>query len=100
MNWFDYIKEHLFILIVGFIIGIMFLLKGYEKTEINNKKQLVRYVIHGVLISMFITWLGFEIFHYLGLPYKLCVALGGGCAYLGTDYFTTILEKFIQKKIG
>ena len=100
MNWFEYIKEHLFILVIGFLIGIMFILKGYEKEEIKTRKHFVRYVIHGILISMFITWLGFEIFHYFDLPYKLCVALGGAIAYLGTDYITMLLEKFIQKKIG
>lgn len=95
----NYIKEHLFIIIIGILIGIMFILKGYEKEDIKTRKQFIRYVIHGILISMFITWVGFEIFHYFGLPYKLCVALGGACAYLGTDYFTTLLEKVIQNKL-
>lgn len=98
-NWLEALKEYLFILIVGFVIGILFLIKGYEKEEIKTRKQFVRYVIHGILISMFITWAGFEIFIYLGLPYKLSVAMGGGMAYLGTDRLTMMLEKVIQSKL-
>ena len=98
-NWLEALKEHIFILIVGFVIGILFLIKGYEKEEIKTRHQFFRYVIHGILISMFITWAGFEVFIYLGLPYKLSVAMGGGMAYLGTDRLTMMLEKIIQNKL-
>lgn len=98
-DFFENLKEYLFVLVIGLIIGILFLIKGYEQTEIKTKGQLFRYVIHGVLISMFITWLGFEVFIYAGLPYQLSVALGGALAYLGTDRLVMIIEKFIQKKL-
>ena len=29
-DWLETLKEHIFILIVGFVIGILFLIKGYE----------------------------------------------------------------------
>lgn len=98
-DWLETLKEHIFILIVGFVIGILFLIKGYEKEEIKTRRQFIRYVIHGILISMFITWAGFEVFIYFGLPYKLSVAMGGGMAYLGTDRLTMMLEKVIQSKL-
>ena len=98
-DWLEELKEHLFILVVGLVISILFLIRGYEKENIKTRKQFIRYVIHGILISMFITWAGFEVFIYFGLPYKLSVAMGGGMAYLGTDRLTMILEKVIQSKL-
>ena len=90
-DWIEAIREYLFILVVGFIMGILFLLKGYENQSIKTKPQLFRYIIHGVLVSMFITWFGFEVCVYFGLPYQLSVALGGAMAYLGTDRLTNLL---------
>lgn len=98
-DFFESLKEYLFVLVIGFLIGVLFLIKGYEKEEVKTKWQLFRYVFHGVLISMFITWLGYEVFVYVGLPYQLSVALGGGLAYLGTDRLVMIVERFIQKKL-
>lgn len=98
-EWIETLKEYFFILIVGLVIGVLFVIKGYEKEEIQTRVQLFRYVFHGILISMFITWFGFEVFIYFGLPYKLSVALGGALAYLGTDRLTMMLEKFIQSKL-
>lgn len=98
-EWLETIKEYLFILIIGFIIGVLFLIKGYDKEEITSRTQLIRYVFHGIVVSMFITWAGFEIFIYFGLPYQLSVALGGAVAYLGTDRLVMIVERIIQKKL-
>lgn len=88
------------ILGVGFMMGILFLMKGYEKAQIKTKAAHIRYVISGIIGSMFITWLGYELFVFAGLPDKLSVALGGLLAYLGTDKIADIFEAFVQKKLG
>lgn len=96
----QFFEDYLFILCVGFFIGVLFVMKGYEKAEINTRASHIRYVVNGVLGSMFITWLGFEIFMYFGLPNKLSVALGGLLAYLGTDKIALYFEALLQKKLG
>lgn len=99
-SWIESFKEYFFVLIIGLVIGILFLIKGYENQTLTTKHHLARYVIHGVVISMFVTWAGFEIFTHLGFPYKLSVAFGGAMAYLGTDRITLLIEKIIQSKLG
>ena len=99
MKLLSAMEDYFFILLVGFVIGVLFVLKGYEKVEIKTRAAHIRYVLHGVVGSMFITWLGFELFLYLGLPDKLSIALGGLLAYLGTDKVATLFENFIQKKL-
>ena len=54
----------------------------------------------GILGSMFITWLGYELFLFVGLPERLCVALGGLLAYLGADKIADIFEAILSRKLG
>lgn len=97
LHWLD---EYFFIVCVGFIIGVLFLIKGYDEANISTRASHIRYVVGGMIGSMFITWLGFELFLYFGLPDKLSVALGGLLAYLGTDKIALYFEAFLQKKLG
>lgn len=94
------LEDYLFILSVGFAMGVLFILKGYEKVHINTKAAHFHYVVTGILSSMFITWFGFELFLYLGLPDKLSVALGGLFAYLGADKIADLFEFAIKRKLG
>ena len=101
MNKFThFFEDYLFILFIGFVMGVLFILKGYEKITINTKAAHIRYVVNGVLGSMFITWLGFEIFIFIGLPDKLSVALGGLLAYLCADKIAEMFEIFLQRKLN
>lgn len=99
-RFFELIGEYTMILLVGFVIGLLFILKGYEKVVIATPYQHLRYVITGIVGSMFICWVGFEIFIFIGLPARLSVALGGLLAYLGADKIAMLFESFIQKKLG
>lgn len=96
----QFFEDYLFITAVGFLMGVLFVIKGYEKAHISTKMAHARYVISGVLGSMFITWVGFELFLFAGLPSRLSVALGGLLAYLGADKIADIFELLIQKKLG
>lgn len=95
----DFFEEYVLILSFGFLMGILFILKGYEKKFIRTKSEHFRYVLTGILSSMFITWFGFELFVFLGLPTKLSVAFGGLLAYLGADKIAEFFEIVIKKRL-
>lgn len=96
----QFFEDYLLILAFGFLMGVLFILKGYEKAHIETKTQHFRYVMTGILSSMFITWFGFELFLFLGLPDKLSVAFGGLLAYLGADKIADFFEFAIKKRLG
>ena len=99
-NFVEFFEKYTFILAVGFLMGVLFILKGYEKKCILTKFEHFRYVMTGILGSMFITWLGYELFLFVGLPERLCVALGGLLAYLGADKIADIFEAILAKRLG
>ena len=99
-NFKQFFEDYLLILAFGFVMGVLFILKGYEKAHIETRTQHFRYVATGILSSMFITWFGFELFLYFGMPDKLSVALGGLLAYLGADKIADFFEFAIKKRLG
>lgn len=99
-KFLEALQEFGFVLVIGIVTGILYVIKGYEKRCILTRGEHIRYVINGVLGSMFLTWLGYELFCAIGLNTNLSVALGGLLAYLGTDKVAELFEKFIIQKIG
>ncbi len=99
-NFIEFFEKYTFILGIGFIMGVLFILKGYERVQITSKLAHARYVISGIVGSMFITWLGYELFLFIGLPNSFSVALGGLLAYLGADKIADVFEHLLYKKLG
>ncbi|MCW1550526.1 phage holin family protein [Campylobacter jejuni] len=67
-----------------------------------NLKGKFTLFLKGMLGSMFVAYLVFEIVNYLNFGIKLSVAVGGFAAYMGTDALLKIeqlVEKLINKKL-
>ena len=93
------IKEYLAVIIFGALIAFAIALKRYDEAEGKTIHQKIRHVVHSFAISMFLTWLGYEVFLYAHLPQGLSVALGGGFAFVGAERLVVMLDKFIDKKL-
>ncbi|PAF41125.1 phage holin family protein [Helicobacter sp. 11S02596-1] len=100
MDFFETLKFYGWILIIGLIVGFLFVLRSIEEKPIETIWQGVRFVIYGVGSSMFITWLGFELFLYLGLPTSLAAALGGGFGFIGANTIAGLIIRVFKAKTG
>lgn len=99
-DFFNALKEFSFVLFVGFISGILYYLKEGDKMSQNTRKEKIRFIVNAILSSMFITWLGYETFSFIGLPDNLSAALGGLLAYLGSDKVAEYFEIFVVQKLS
>ncbi|EAK5829343.1 hypothetical protein BJG39_01270 [Campylobacter jejuni] len=85
---------YMVLMIVSFIAGLVGIVTKNKLSKALNLK--------GMLGSMFVAYLVFEIVNYLNFGIKLSVAVGGFAAYMGTDALLKIeqlVEKLINKKM-
>ncbi|EDP0202962.1 phage holin family protein [Campylobacter jejuni] len=85
---------YMVLMIVSFIAGLVGIVTKNKLSKALNLK--------GMLGSMFVAYLVFEIVNYLNFGIKLSVAVGGFAAYMGTDALLKIeqlVEKLINKKL-
>ncbi|PAF41203.1 holin [Helicobacter sp. 11S02596-1] len=100
MNSLETIKFYGWIIVLGLSVGFLFVLRSIEEKPITTTWQAVRFVIYGVGSSMFITWLGFELFLYLGLPTPLAAALGGGFGFIGANTIAGLVIRVFKHRAG
>lgn len=97
----DFYKHiYLLVLFVGFWAGSMFSFRVLREEDIKTRSEKIQFVIYGVSSSMFMTWIGFELFVYLGLPIALSCALGGGAGFIGAETIARIVITAFKKKTG
>lgn len=83
---------------VGLIAGVLHIARHYDDEKLDNLHKKIRYFIHGIIGSMFFTYVIFEILLYFGFNERVSVAMAGGVAYLGAEKVSDILEDFLKKK--
>lgn len=91
---------YLLVLLVGFWAGAMFSFRILREEDIKTRSEKIQFVAYGVSSSMFVTWIGFETFAYLGLPTALSCALGGGLGFIGAETIARIVILTFKKKAG
>lgn len=93
-------KEYIWMLVVGFIGGCLYVLREFDNQEIRNRRHLIRRVFYGVTSSMFITYVTWEILIFQGLPVAVATAISGGLGYIGAETVSRLIVRFFEKKIG
>lgn len=99
---FEIFFDYIILCIVSFLAGIIGI---FTKDKLKTCKSLSSKIIlfiKGMLGSMFVAYLIFELLEYLQFGTRLSVALGGFAAYMGTDALVKIesyIEKFVNKKV-
>ncbi|MCW1711281.1 phage holin family protein [Campylobacter jejuni] len=86
----------------SFIAGLVGIVTKNKLSKALNLKGKFTLFLKGMLGSMFVAYLVFEIVNYLNFGIKLSVAVGGFAAYMGTDALLKIeqlVEKLINKKL-
>lgn len=90
---------YIILCIVSFVAGVVGI---FTKDKLQTCKSLSSKIIlftKGMLGSMFVAYLIFELLEYLQFGTRLSVALGGFAAYMGTDALVKI-ESYIEKAIN
>ncbi|PAF49066.1 hypothetical protein BKH41_02960 [Helicobacter sp. 12S02232-10] len=100
MSAWEIFKLYLFVIIVGFAVGILYILRAIQEEPINSKSKAIQFVLYGVGSSMLVTWIGYEISIYYGLPASLSCAIGGGLGFIGAETIARLLIKLFKKKTG
>ncbi|EAH9150337.1 hypothetical protein C5O32_06910 [Campylobacter jejuni] len=93
---------YIVLMIVSFIAGLVGIVTKNKLSRALNLKGKLALFIKGMLGSMFVAYLVFELVSYLDFGIKLSVAIGGFAAYMGTDALLKIeqlVEKLINKKL-
>lgn len=93
---------YVILMIVSFIAGLVGIVTKNKLSKALNLKGKFALFLKGMLGSMFVAYLVFEIVNYLNFGIKLSVAVGGFAAYMGTDALLKIeqlVEKLINKKM-
>ncbi|WP_420983408.1 phage holin family protein [Campylobacter coli] len=93
---------YMVLMIVSFIAGLVGIVTKNKLSKALNLKGKFTLFLKGMLGSMFVAYLVFEIVNYLNFGIKLSVAVGGFGAYMGTDALLKIeqlVEKLINKKM-
>lgn len=98
------LKEYLpyfFMLLVGFCVGFLYVLRTIKNEDFKNGWDKVRYVIWGVGSSMLTTWISFEVInYYFHLPIGLSTAISGGIGYIGAEVVSDWALKLLERKLG
>lgn len=93
---------YMVLMIVSFIAGLVGIVTKNKLSKALNLKGKFTLFLKGMLGSMFVAYLVFEIVNYLNFGIKLSVVVGGFAAYMGTDALLKIeqlVEKLINKKM-
>ncbi|ECO8245856.1 hypothetical protein FXI99_01915 [Campylobacter jejuni] len=93
---------YMVLMIVSFIAGLVGIVTKNKLSKALNLKGKFTLFLKGMIGSMFVAYLVFEIVNYLNFGIKLSVAVGGFEAYMGTDALLKIeqlVEKLINKKM-
>lgn len=88
--------------IVSFFAGLVGILTKNKLRPCKNAKGKFLLFVKGMLGSMFVAYVVFELASHLELSTRLSVALGGFAAYMGTDALLKIeafVERLINKKV-
>ncbi|RKV11111.1 holin [Helicobacter pylori] len=91
---------YILVLMIGFFVGVLYVLKSVRSEEFKNKTEKLIYVVQGVGSSMLITWISYEITDYFfQLPQSLCIALSGGVGYLGAESVSALALDSLKKRL-
>ncbi|CRF46497.1 holin [Helicobacter heilmannii] len=96
----DYLP-YLFMLVVGFLVGWLFVLRTIKNENFSGVLDKVRYISWGVGSSMLTTWISFELInYYFHFPSGLSISISGGVGYIGAEVVSEIVLKLFANKIG
>ncbi|WQS50957.1 holin [Helicobacter pylori] len=88
------------VLMIGFFVGILYVLRIIRNEEFKNKTEKAIYFIQGVGSSMLITWISYELMDYFfQLPQSLCIAISGGAGYLGAESVSILALDIVKKRL-
>ncbi len=88
------------VFLVGLFVGFLYVIRSIRNEDFKKKSEKVAYIIQGVGSSMLITWISYEITDYFfNLPTSLCVALGGGVGYLGSESVSILALDSLKKRL-
>ncbi len=91
---------YLLMLIIGFFVGLLYVLRSIRSEDFKNRDEKVIYIIQGVGSSMLITWISYEITDFLfNLPTSLCIAISGGVGYLGAESVGVLVLDSLKKRL-
>ncbi|BCZ18066.1 holin [Helicobacter sp. NHP19-003] len=98
------VKEYLpyfFMLVVGFCVGWLFVLRTIKNENFNGALDKARYIFWGVGSSMLTTWISFEIInYYFHLPTSLVISISGGIGYIGAEVVSDYALRLLERKLG
>lgn len=101
MSFWENFKLYIVLVGIGFLVGILFVLRTIQEEHIDTKSKAVQFIIYGIGSSMLVTWIGYEVAHtYYGLPDSLSCAIGGGLGFVGAETISRLLIKLFKKKTG
>ncbi|PAF53241.1 hypothetical protein BKH42_06855 [Helicobacter sp. 13S00482-2] len=99
MNLLDLMRTYIFVALIGLFVGCLFVLRTISEEVIDTKSKMIQFIIYGVGSSMLITWIGYEIFVFYGLPPSLACSIGGGLGFIGAETIARIFIRFLKKKL-
>lgn len=97
----DNILKELYVAGISLIAAFLFYLKNFDSEEFKSlsKGARIRKLLYGMVGSAITSWVCFELFMYLGIPFRLSLALGAMIAYLGGEVISSLVLRFIERKI-
>ncbi|PAF50854.1 phage holin family protein [Helicobacter sp. 13S00477-4] len=100
MNYLELIKTYLFVAVIGIFVGCLFVMRTISEEVIDTKAKMIQFIVYGVGSSMLITWIGYEVFVFYGLPPSLACAIGGGMGFVGAESIARLVIRVFKKKAG
>lgn len=100
MSVWEYFRLYAFVIMIGLFVGVLHILRAIREEPIDTKSKAVQFVIYGVGSSMLVTWIGYEICVFYGLPPSLSCAVGGGLGFIGAETIARLLIRLFKKKTG
>lgn len=100
MSWGEWVKTYLFVAIIGICVGCLFVLRTIQEEVIDSKAKAIQFVLYGIGSSTLITWIGYEVLVFYGLPPSLSCAIGGGLGFIGAETIARLAIRILKKKVG
>lgn len=100
MSFLEIAKTYLFVVVIGIFVGCLFVIRTMQEEIIDTKSKMIQFIFYGIGSSMLITWIGYEVFVFYGLPPSLSCAIGGGMGFVGAESIARLVIRIFKKKAG
>ncbi|EAJ1232650.1 hypothetical protein YY92_08760 [Campylobacter fetus] len=85
-----------YIVLLGAFGGLLAVFQKHKLANCKTKKCYLFTSFFGVLTSIFIAYIGYEITNYFLTNEKISLAIAGVCAWAGTDALVALEKKLIN----